>query len=38
MNIPNETDLDVRFEPKPGCCEDCDAELDFAAWEKQVTQ
>lgn len=35
------TDLDGDYEvwPVPGCdCEDCLAELDFAAWEAEVTR
>lgn len=34
----DESGLDELFEPRPGCCEDCDELLDehFGAWEREV--
>ena len=33
-----ETDTDRRYEPVPGCCEDCDEALDVAAWQQELAE
>lgn len=32
-----ETDADRAYTPVPGCCVDCDDELDFLTWQQEMT-
>lgn len=32
-----ETEADLAYVPTPGCCADCDDELDLVAWQQELT-
>lgn len=38
MSFFEETAEDLLFEPKPGCCADCDDEFDFLAWSDELAE